>query len=81
MITGEQIREARRLKNWSVAELAKRTKMSPASIERALATEGEIVMTIAHEAAFRRAFAVAGIELIEGDGAGFSVRLNKGRLA
>jgi hypothetical protein len=50
-----------------------------ATIRRAEVVDGEIPVTLANEAAIRRAFEGAGIEFIEDNGGGEGVRLRKPR--
>jgi ribosome-binding protein aMBF1 (putative translation factor) len=76
-ITGAQIREARQLLDWQPRDLAKRAKVQISTIERAEASEGEPVITIAHRNAIQSVLESAGIELIPENGGGPEVRLRK----
>jgi hypothetical protein len=48
-----------------------------ATIRRAEVVDGEIPVTLANEAAIRRALEVAGIDFIDEDGGGEGVRFRK----
>ncbi len=77
MITGSQIREARRLLDWERKVLAKRAKVQITTIARAEASEGEPAITIAHRDAIQRALEAAGVEFIPENGGELGVRLRK----
>jgi hypothetical protein len=55
VITGAQIRQARRLLNWRISELATRARVPASLIERAERADGVALITLAHEAALRLA--------------------------
>jgi ribosome-binding protein aMBF1 (putative translation factor) len=65
MITGTQIRVARGLLRWSPQELARRAKISVATIKRSEAAEGEPAITLANAAAIRRALEAGGVSFGE----------------
>ena len=55
------------------------SKVGAATIRRVEVLDGEIPVTLANEAAIRRAFEAAGIEFIEENGTGEGVRFCKPR--
>ena len=67
MITGAQIREARRLAGLGPRELARRAKISVAVVERAEGVDGEPMITTAQAHALQRALEAAGVEFVSGD--------------
>ena len=73
-ISSAQMRAARALLRWSALDLATASKVGVATIRRAEVVDGEIPVTLANEAAFRRALEAAGIEFIENNGGGEGVR-------
>jgi hypothetical protein len=62
---------------WTALDLAAASKVGVATIRRVEVVDGEIPVTAANEAAIRRAFESAGIDFIEGNGAGEGVRFRK----
>ena len=70
MITGTQIRQARRLLRWRISELATRARLPISTIQRTEWADGEAPITLAHEAAIRLAFESAGVEFTNGDAPG-----------
>ncbi len=62
MLTGRQIREARILLRWQRKGLADRTAVPLSAIERAEASDGEPLITMAQEIVIRHAFVTAGVE-------------------
>jgi hypothetical protein len=76
-ISSAQMRAARALLRWSAAELASASKVGVATIRRAEVVEGEIPVTLANEAALRRALEYAGVEFIDDNGGGEGVRFRK----
>ena len=76
-ISSAQMRAARALLRWSALDLATASKVGVATIRRAEVVDGEIPVTLANEAALRRALEAAGIEFIEDDGGGEGVRFRK----
>jgi hypothetical protein len=76
-ISSAQMRAARALIRWTALDLARASKVGVATIRRAEVVEGEIPVTLANEAAIRRAFESAGIEFIEGNTGGEGVRFRK----
>jgi hypothetical protein len=62
---------------WSALELAKEAKVGVATVRRAELVDGEVQMTLANEAALRRALESAGVEFIDQNGGGPGVRLRK----
>jgi hypothetical protein len=74
-----QMRAARALLRWSALNLANASKVGAATIRRAEVVEGEIPVTLANEAAIRRALEIAGIDFIDENGGGEGVRFRKSR--
>jgi hypothetical protein len=64
---------------WTALDLAAASKVGVATIRRVEVVEGEIPVTAANEAALRQALESAGIEFIDGNGAGEGVRFRKSR--
>jgi hypothetical protein len=74
LITGAQIRQARKLLGWEPSKLARRAKMHSLIIERAESVAGEPPIT-AYQAAFiREALLNAGVEFTNGDEPGAKLR-------
>jgi transcriptional regulator with XRE-family HTH domain len=67
VITGAQIRQARKLVGWSAADLGRRAKLATSTVHRAECVDGEPPITEAHAAAIRYALGRAGVEFINGD--------------
>ena len=61
-ITGRQIREARTRLKWDRSTLARRTALPLTGVERAEASDGEPLITVAQEIAIKHALTVAGVE-------------------
>ena len=76
-ISSAQMRAARALLRWSAVDLATASKVGVATIRRVEVVEGEIPVTLANEAALRRALEGAGIEFIGDNGGGEGVRFRK----
>jgi hypothetical protein len=76
-ISSAQLRAARALIRWSALDLAEASKVGVATIRRVEVVDGEIPITLANEAALRRALEAAGVEFIDENGGGPGVRLNK----
>ena len=76
-ISSAQMRAARALVRWTALDLASASKVGVATIRRAEVVDGEIPVTLANEAAIRRAFETAGIDFIEDNGGGEGVRFRK----
>jgi hypothetical protein len=76
-ISSAQMRAARALLRWNALELAAASKVGVATIRRAEVVDGEIPVTLANEAALRRALEAAGIDFIEDNGGGEGVRFRK----
>jgi hypothetical protein len=76
-ITSAQMRAARAMLRWTALELAAASKVGVATIRRVEVLDGEIPITLANEAAIRRAFETAGVEFIDENGGGPGVRLRK----
>ena len=74
MITGAQIRQARKLVGWSAADLGRRAKLATSTVHRAECVDGEPPITEAHAAAIRYALERAGVDFTNGDEPG--VKLN-----
>src|SRR5436190_23145412 len=73
-ISSAQMRAARALIRWTALDLARASKVGVATIRRAEVVDGEIPVTLANEAAIRRAFEAAGVEFIEDNGEGVRFR-------
>src|SRR5881227_3244812 len=76
-ISSAQTRAARALLRWTALDLARASKVGVATVRRAEVVDGEIPVTLANEAAIRRAFETAGIVFIEDNGGGEGVRFRK----
>jgi hypothetical protein len=76
-ISSAQMRAARALVRWTALDLAGASKVGVATIRRAEIVDGEIPVTLANEAAIRRAFEAAGVDFIEENGGGEGVRFQK----
>ena len=76
-ISSAQMRAARALLRWSALDLAKASKVGVARIRRVEDVDGEMPVTLANEAALRRALETAGVEFIDENGGGPGVRLRK----
>ena len=76
-ISSAQMRAARALLRWSALDLAEASKVGVATIRRVEVVDGEIPVTLANEAALRRALEAAGVEFIDENGGGAGVRLRK----
>lgn len=74
MITGGQLRAARGLLNWSVAELADRTDLAINTIRRAEATNDVPSITVKNMQLLRATFEEAGVEFIDAAEKGPGVR-------
>jgi transcriptional regulator with XRE-family HTH domain len=77
MLTSSQIRAARALLRWRARDLARESAVSVATIRRAELTDSNTSMTVANDAAVRRALEMAGVEFIDENGGGPGVRLRK----
>jgi hypothetical protein len=76
-MTSAQLRAARALIRWSALDLANAAKLGVATVRRAELVDGEVQMTLANEAALRRALETADVEFIDENGGGVGVRLRK----
>jgi hypothetical protein len=76
-ISSAQMRAARAMLRWTALDLAAASKVGVATIRRVEVVEGQIPVTAANEAAIRLALESAGIEFIDGNGAGEGVRFRK----
>ena len=75
MITGAQIRQARKLVGWSVADLGRRAKLEPSTVHRAECVDGEPPITQAHAEAIRYALERAGgVEFTNSDEPGVKLK-------
>ena len=75
MITGEQIKAARKLLGWTRAELAVRAfGVSSHTIEGAERARARITPTDAQIASIRRALEAAGVEFTTGDEPGVNLK-------
>ena len=80
MITAEQIRGARAMLRWSAKDLADRSGLGIATIQRMEATRGVPTSSARNVEVIQRTLEDAGIQFIdeERDGAGPGVRLESG---
>jgi hypothetical protein len=76
-LTSSQIRAARALVRWRAQDLARESSIGVATIRRAELSESETSMTAANDLAVRRTLEMAGVEFIDENGGGPSVRLRK----
>jgi transcriptional regulator with XRE-family HTH domain len=74
VITGAQIRQARKLVGWSVKELGRRAKLAASTVHRAECVDGEPPITQAHGTAIRHALGRAGVEFTNGDEPGVKLK-------
>jgi transcriptional regulator with XRE-family HTH domain len=74
---GAQIRAARALLRWTIADLADQSGVSLATIHRAEMAKGKTAMTFANASAVRNAFEAAGVELLEENGGGPGARFKE----
>ena len=74
-ITSAQIRAARALLRWSAVDLAQEASVGVNTIRRAEVAENGTSLTVANELTIRRALELAGVEFIDENGGGASVRL------
>jgi len=79
-LSSAQIRAARALLKWSVADLARHSSLGLNTIKRAEAADRGTSLTTANDLAIRRALEAAGVEFIDENGGGPGVRLRKGKL-
>ena len=75
MITPQQCRAARGLLDWTQQELADQAKVGVVTVRQFEA--GDVTPRRATLQVIRRAFELAGVELINANGGGPGVRLNK----
>ena len=76
-ILGAQIRAARALLRWSAADLVRESGVRHSTISRAETGNGRPAMTFAIASAIRRAFELAGVELLDENGGGPGARLKQ----
>lgn len=81
MITGAQIKTARKLLGWDRTKLSHMAGVTTHTIAKAEGTARGIPPTHDQLAAMRRTLEVAGVEFIEGNGSGVSARLRKDKLS
>ena len=62
MLTGREIQKARELLDWTQAALARRAALPVTVVDRAEASQGEALITLAEEIAIKGALFVAGID-------------------
>jgi hypothetical protein len=74
VITGAQIRSARKLLGWEPYKLAQRAKVHSLIIQRAESVSGEAPITAYQKALIRDALRSAGIEFIDGDEGGVKLK-------
>jgi hypothetical protein len=79
-LSSVQIRAARALLKWSVADLARHSSLGLNTIKRAEVADNGTSLTTANDIAIRRTLEAAGVELIDENGGGPGVRLRKGKL-
>jgi len=77
LITPEQIRAARALLKWRASDLAAKTDLSLASIQRMEQDQGTDRASAKNVEAVRKTLDEAGVEFIPENGAGVGVRLKK----
>ena len=76
-LSSAQIRAARALLKWTVADLARHSSLGLNTIKRAELAESGTSLTTANDLAIRRALEAAGVEFIDENGGGPGVRLRK----
>lgn len=74
-----QVRMARALLRWSIADLAEKSGVAVSTIKRAEAVEGEIPTTRPNAEAIQRALENAGADFIAENGGGPGVRMRRRR--
>ena len=74
VITGAQIRQARKLLGWEPYKLAQRAKVHSLIVQRSESVSGEPPITAYQEALIRDALQTAGVEFITGDAPGVKLR-------
>jgi hypothetical protein len=74
VITGAQIREARRLLRWRAWKLGRRASLPNSTIHRAECTDGVPPITSLQQHAIRVALESAGVEFTNGDKPGVKLR-------
>ncbi len=77
VLTGRQIRGARKLLQWSRALLSRAVGLSQAGIAALESSDGPAWLTKEQEVAVRSACELAGVEFVAEDGGGVGVRLRK----
>ncbi len=80
MLTGPQIREARKLLRWSRIRFMESTSFTHAFAVAIESSDGPAWLSDDQEASIRRAMEGAGIEFIPENGEGAGVRLRKAEL-
>jgi hypothetical protein len=75
MITGAQIREARKLLGLQPYQLARLVTMHLSVIRRAESVDGEPPITVYQEAFIRHALEAAGVEFTNGNAPGVTLRV------
>jgi hypothetical protein len=76
-LSSAQIRAARALLKWTVADLARESSLGLNTIKRAEVAESGTSLTTANDLSIRRAFESAGVEFIDENGGGPGVRLRR----
>jgi hypothetical protein len=76
-LSSAQIRAARALLKWTVADLARHSSLGLNTIKRAEVAESGTSLTTANDLAIRRALEAAGVEFIDENGGGPGVRFRK----
>ena len=74
VITGAQIRQARKLLGWEPFKLAQRAKVHTLIVQRAESVAGEPPITRYQEALIRNALQAGGVEFTNGDEPGVKLK-------
>jgi hypothetical protein len=78
VITGAQIKAARKLLGWEPFQLAQRAGVHAAIVQRAESVEGEPPITPYQEALIRNALQYGGVEFTDGDKPRVRLRARRG---
>jgi len=74
MITGAQVRQARKLLGWEPSKLARRAKVHSLIVERAESVASEPPITAYQAALIKQALVNAGVEFTNGDEPGVKLK-------
>ena len=77
MITGRQIRDARKLLGWSRVRFSEATSITQGLVAAVESADGSAWLSEDQESAIRRALEAAGVEFVFEDDEGPGVRLRK----